>query len=205
MDKRKLHYFWRRLNKVSYWYFFIAFVVTLAVGVIALRNNNMEALELRERVIQADKEDGDVEAALRDLREFVHSHMNADLTTGTGIQHPVQLVHRYERLVNEERERVEEVNEQIYPTAQNICEQQYPGAAPTEQRINCIEDYVLQHGEQEERIPEALYKFDFASPRWSPDLAGWSLLASALFFILFITRFGLELWLKIMIKRSQNI
>jgi hypothetical protein len=39
-------------------------------------------IELREQVFEADKEDGDVEGALRELREHVHSHMNTDLASG---------------------------------------------------------------------------------------------------------------------------
>jgi hypothetical protein len=39
------------------------------------------------------------------------------------------------------------------------------------------------------KIPEALYKFAFVSPRWSPDLAGWSMLVSLLSAVAFIVTF----------------
>ena len=41
-----------------------------------------------------------------------------------------------------------------------------------------------------------LYQFDFVSPRWSPDLAGWSLLAVPLglasFVFTAVDRYGLK-------------
>ncbi len=200
MNKSRLHHLWTKIRTISYWYFFAAFVVSLTIGVIALRNNNLQAIELREKVLQVDEEDGDVEAALRELREFVYSHMNADLAGGTGIQHPVQLVHRYERLREKEQTRVEKANESIYPRAQAICEQRIPASVSGGPRVACIEDYVLQNGVKEKSIPDALYKFDFVSPRWSFDLAGISLLLSAIFFFLFIVRFGIEWWLKTFFK-----
>lgn len=190
MEKRKLHHLWTRIRLLSHWYFLAIAVIFLVIGVIGLRNNNLQAIELRDNVLQVDEADGDVEEALRELRDFVHSHMNANLSGGTGLQHPVQLVHRYERLVTAERERVEKENQAIYPEAQAVCERQFPGNAPSGQRIACIEEYVLQRGVQEKPIPDALYKFDFVAPRWSPDLAGWSLLLSGLFLFLFIVRFA---------------
>lgn len=196
MDKSKLHHFWKRLRPFSYWYFFIGFVVFATVGVFALRANNLRAIELRDQVLSVDEQNGDVEAALTELREFVYSHMNADLSSGTGIQQPVQLKYRYERLVEAEKARVEQSNSNIYTAAQAHCEALYPGSVSGGPRVPCIEQYVAEHGTTESAIPDALYKFSFVSPRWSPDLAGWSLVIAAIFFVLFVLRFILERWIK---------
>jgi hypothetical protein len=158
---------------------------------------------LRDAVIEADKNNADVETPLRVLREHVYSHMNADLSTGTGVQQPVQLKYRYDRLVAAEKARVEGANGNIYTQAQAECEKRYPAGqvgASGGGRITCIQDYVSSRGVSENPIPDALYKFDFVSPVWSLDLAGISLLISVLCFLLFVVRFTLEKWLQRRIK-----
>lgn len=168
----------------------------LGIGVYALRQNNLTAIRLRDAVIAADKENKDVEEPLRKLREFVYGHMNADLSSGTGVQHPVQLKYRYERLVAAEKARVDKANGAIYTRAQTYCEKRFPASVGGGGRIGCIEEYVTEQGEKQRAIPDDLYKFDFVSPRWSPDVAGLSLLFSAVCFFLFIVRFGLYKWMQ---------
>lgn len=192
MDKGKLHHIWRTLRPISYWYFLALAVIFGVIGVFALRQNNLNAVKLRENVNKVDEQNGDVEAALRDLREYVYAHMNTDLSSGTSIQQPVQLKYRYERLVATEKSRVEAANSKIYSDAQSICEQRFPASTSGGSRVPCIEEYVTAHGVKEQPIPDALYKFSFASPRWSPDLAGFSLLLSVVFLALFIIRFAVE-------------
>jgi len=95
-----------------------------------------------------------------------------------------------------EKARVEAANGNIYTTAQAECEKQFPAGVSGSGRIGCIEQYVSNNGVAENPIPDALYKFDFVSPRWSPDAAGISLLLGGVFFLLFVVRFTLERWLK---------
>jgi hypothetical protein len=95
-----------------------------------------------------------------------------------------------------EKERVSASNARIYTEAQNSCEKQFPGELSGRNRVPCIQDYVAKNGVQEQPIPDALYKFDFSSPVWSPDLAGWSLVVACLCGFLLIVRISLELWLR---------
>ncbi len=196
MDKRYLHHVWRKLRPISYWYFLVLFVIFAVIGAFALRQNNLTAIHLRDQVSVVDKENGDVEGALRELRAHVYGHMNANLSSGTGIQHPVQLKHRYDRLVAAEKARVDKANRNIYTKAQRHCERKYPASASGGPRVPCIAEYVTKHGEKQKSIPDDLYKFDFISPMWSPDLAGFSILLSGIFLVLFVIRFGMERWLK---------
>lgn len=200
VNKRHLHYIHRRLEPVSPWFFLCLLIVSVVVGVGALRQNNINMLKLREAVYAADKDDKDdkdVEAALRDLREYVHSHMNTDLSANSnGIYPPIQLKYRYERLVAAEKKRVSKANEAIYTRAQKYCEIRFPAGMSGSGRIPCIQNYVSERGEKEKTIPDALYKFDFVSPRWSSDLAGWSLVAAGFFLILFIVRLASEWWMR---------
>lgn len=45
-------------------------------------------------------------------------------------------------------------------------------------------------------IPDSLFKFDFISPAWSPDLAGFSLLGAALAFIMFVLKLITDAWFR---------
>jgi hypothetical protein len=199
MNKRKLHHIMVVLRPISHWYFLVICLVSLAVGIYGLRANNLKAIELRDKLLQVDKENGDVEVALRDLREFTYSHMNARLASDTGIYPPIQLKYRYERLVQAEKERAAGGSENIYNDAQKYCEQKFPAGLSGSNRLPCIKDYVDSRTaavKETQEIPDSLYKFDFVSPVWSPDMAGWSLVITAVAFLLFIVRVLGDRWLK---------
>lgn len=197
MNKRKLHHLWVKLRPVSYWYFLIGFIVTGLIAISALRQNNMEMIRLREAVKVADQTGNGVEEALQALRKHVYSHMNTDLTSGDNAIHPpIQLVHTYDRLTKGERERVAAHNKQVSDDAVRACEGRFP-AGQIQARAQCVQEHITQHSIKEQQtVPKELYQYDFVSPIWSPDLAGWSLLATAVLFVLFVLRFGLERWLK---------
>lgn len=202
MSNSKTKNFLTGKKPFSYKYLLILGLIFGVVGVLAYRQNNITALRLRDTVLEADKNNGDVETALKELREFTYSHMNANLSSGTGTQHPIQLVYRYERLVQVEKDRVAKANEQIYTEAQRFCEKKYPGSFSGGPRVPCIEDYVTKNGEKEKPIPDDFYKFDFVAPTWSFDLAGISLALSGLFLALFFLRFTLDKWLKHELKKQ---
>ena len=200
MDKRYLHHLWTRIRVVKTWYLFAAFLVFAIIAVVALRQNYTTMTQYRDVVYQADRDAGNVEKALQDLRAYVNAHMNTGLDAGNGVYPPVQLKYTYERLVKTEKDRVDAVTSQIYTDAQKQCEAQYPGSFSGGPRVPCIEQYIKSHGATARTIPDALYKFDFASPRWSPDLAGWSIVLSVLFLAFTILRFVLGRWLQTITK-----
>jgi hypothetical protein len=189
MDKRRLYHIWKGLRPIRPRYFFIAAGVSLAVSGFALRSNYQHMTKLRAAVYQADKDNGDVSKALTNLQHYVVRHMNTDLTTGPNpVYPPIQLQHTYERI---RAESTKANNSQIYTQAQAICEQQNPNDFSGRNRVPCIEAYVESHGVvRTQQIPDSLYKFDFLSPIWSPDLAGWSLVATTVFLIA-----GTVLWI----------
>jgi hypothetical protein len=197
MNKRKLHHVWRKTQKLSYRYFLVGFVLWATIAVFALRNNNLTALKLRDEVLQVDQQNGDVEASLRALREFIYGHMNTSLASSTSVYPPIQLKYRYERLVEAEKAKAPQSN----PTAdaQAYCEANFPESFYGAGRLPCIQNYIDTHPIQEAappNIPDSLYKFDFASPRWSPDLAGWSIVLAGLFGLTFVISFVLERWMQ---------
>jgi hypothetical protein len=201
MDKKSLHHLWTVIRPVKAWYLLALFLASTGVAVIALRDNNLTMIALREDVYQADKENKDVEGALQRLRAHVHAHMNTDLSSGdNAVYPPVQLKYTYQRLKQAEQERVKQASSQVYTEAQNYCESIQPSGFSGRGRIPCIEQYVSEHKVAESTIPDAMYKFDFVSPSWSPDLAGFSALASALFLLLAVLRIAAGRILKTLTK-----
>jgi hypothetical protein len=189
MDKRSLHHFWTVIRPVKVWYLAVLLVVSIGISVTALRSNNLTMVGLRDEVYQADEQNGDVEGALLRLRTYVHSHMNTDLSGGdNAVYPPVQLKYTYQRLKQAEQDRVKQASSQVYTDAQVHCERLYPSSFSGRARIPCIEQYVADHVVEEKAIPDAMYKFDFVSPIWSPDLAGFSVLVSGLLLLLLILR-----------------
>lgn len=199
MNKRHLHHLFVRLRPIRVWYFLVLFVISSVVALFAMRQNNLTALELRDNVLKADETGGDVEGELKKLREYTYSHMNARLSSDSGIYPPIQLKYRYERLLAAEKQRAASANDNLYNEAQASCEARFPQGLSGGNRIPCIQQYVDTHGKAESReqpIPDALYKFDFVAPVWSPDLAGWSLIVAGVSLVLLITRLLATLWFK---------
>jgi hypothetical protein len=188
-SKKQLHHAWRYIRPIKPLYLGIALLVIVSATVLALRINYQTMVTLRQSVYVADERNGDVEAALRDLRTYVYSHMNTDLTAGNNsVRPPIQLKYTYDRLVAAEQERVKAVNETIYSDAQAYCEAKYPQSFSGGPRVPCIQEYISSNGVQPQSIPDGLYKFDFVSPSWSPDAAGLLLILSAITALALVVR-----------------
>jgi len=190
MDKRQLHHFWTEVRPVRPQYFLAAAVVSGIVCVFSLRANNEHMIQLRDDVYAADKNNGNVEQALKNLQAYVYAHMNTDLAAGPNAVHPpIQLKYTYDRLVAAENARVQAANAHLYTNAQSYCQTLIPTGFSGRYREACINQYVTARGAKAQPIPKNLYEFDFVAPKWSPDLAGWSM-ALTIFFLLA----GLCLW-----------
>lgn len=186
MDRRKLHHIGRYIRHIHAWYFLIAAVLFGFMAVHALQQNNREMGVLREAVFTADRNNGDVESALRKLQVYVYDHMNTSVAAGPNATHPpIQLQYTYERLQAAQQAALGQNNSTLYNQALEECNRE--GQTTSGQAtINCIESYTSEHGVQLADIPDALYKFDFRAAKWSPDLAGWSLVLTVLCLIGFI-------------------
>lgn len=153
-------------------------------AITSLRSNNLNMIKLRQAVYDTDKSGGDVETALRNLRAYIYSHMNTDLSSGGNtIKPPIQLKFRYERLKEAEKQRVAAENAQTLASANAECEKKFPKGGVGSGRLPCVQDYLASAGAVEKPINDSLYKFDFLSPRFSLDKAGISIILSAVFFL----------------------
>lgn len=197
MNKRHLHHLWTRLRWLKPTYFLVLAILSVVICVFALRANNQQMIKLRDAVYAADKAATDVQKPLQALQAYVTTHMNTNLNAAnTSVYPPIQLKYTYDRLVQAQSDAAAAANTQLYTAAQHYCEQQNPTDFSGHNRVPCIEQYVQSHDTQLPVIPDALYKFAFVSPRWSPDLAGWSLLIAILSGVLFVTTFVAGRWLR---------
>jgi hypothetical protein len=197
MNKRYLHHIWTRLRPIKTGYLLTLFIVSAVVCVVALRGNNLHMLKLRDQVYTADKDNGNVEGALEQLRSYVGAHMNTSLTTDNGsVYPPIQLKYTYQRLVAAANSQNNSANSQLYTQAEDYCQSLNSDNFSGRSRVPCVENYVSTHGTSPSTIPSSLYEFDFVSPAWSPDLAGWSLLTTILLFVLTVLRFAAGYWFK---------
>jgi hypothetical protein len=184
-----------RLMHINPMYILVLAAVLGVVCVFSLRANNEHMAQLRSDVYQADRSGGNVQQALDNLQAYVTAHMNTNLDSGTGsVYPPIQLEYTYLRLVKQENQNAYAANAGLYTAAQNYCQQLDPTDFSGHNRVPCIEQYVSAHGSSVPTVPAALYEFDFLSPAWSPDVAGWSLLATVLCLVaaalLFAIQFG---------------
>lgn len=193
MKHRSSHKFKFIFKYLKPWYFLVIFLLALTTSVVALRANNEHMAVLRAQVYAADKKGVNVQAALNKLQAYVTRHMNTNLSTGTNsVYPPIQLKYTYERLIAAQSKEFLAGNAQLYTKAQNYCQTVIPMGTSDflgGPRVPCIENYVKSHGAKLAPISPALYQFDFISPTWSPDLAGWSIVVTTLSAIMLIVSF----------------
>lgn len=177
----------------------VAIVIVLGFlgSVYGLRQNNLRMVELRSAVFQADKDDGDIEGALRALRDHVINHMNADLTRDTVFsivgEKPIQLAYEYYRdaITNYQAVLVgNQDNLAVLGAARQVCEVEEIDIA---QRLSCVNEQVVERGGQNfprlDPPSKDFYVFDFESPGWSPDLAGFSIIVFGVGIFLLVVKF----------------
>ena len=161
-------------------------VLTAFLAIGGLRHNNQIMGQLRTAVFLADRDGGDVEAALRRLRDHVIHHMNADLvqnretTANSQTEKPIQLTYSYYRdSLAAHQTTVDQLSPEMavsLEAARAICE---VDTVPISERLTCLQTETQRLGgtgyPQIEPLVKDFYVFDYVSPDWSPDLAGWSI------------------------------
>jgi hypothetical protein len=153
-------------------------VMILATGylsVYALRRNNLGMLEKRQAVVDADTlgEADRIEAALQDLQKYVSRHMNTSAK--------VELRSSYQRdSLQAQRKALKKLgNVQLYRRAEADCADSGAGGATLAQ---CINDRLTGAAGDIVKLPDArLYRYSFAAPYFSLDLAGLLMLIFGVF------------------------
>jgi len=212
-DKRELRQKIRRIEKIKTWQLVILLLMAGFVAATFLRLNNVGMIERRDAVIKADQSGDDqaLEKRLYDLQRYVSSHMNANPDR-------IPLDHKYQRdnqKLKEEFEKQSDSNPygNVYKLAADVCDP--IGRAqgwrwPDPRYTNCLNQELEKYPsadllkDQFTPLPTAPYYHTFASPAWSPDFAGWSLVVCGLILLMIIVRLIILGVLKLLIKRQYR-
>ena len=190
-----LQYCWAKFRLLPSVLFLLLAITLGIISLSSLRSNNEHMLKLRTAVYDADKRGTGVQESLQYLQLYVTQHMNTKLDSGgNAVYPPVQLKYTYDRLVQQQGAAIQQANAAQYAEAQANCATGGTSVQDGRNQLTCVINYMQdKHNLTVPTIPDALYKFDFISPAWSPDLAGWSIVATAasafLFLVSFATRY----------------
>lgn len=177
MKSKRTNKVMARILSIKPFVFISLTLISLIICITALRSNNVHMIKLRSEVYAADQNNGDVAGALTNLQKYVTTHMNTNLSSDSNaVYPPIQLENTYKRLITAQSNDIANNNTQLYTEAENYCQIQVPNGFSGRYRIPCIEQYISSHSLKTVSIDQSLYEFDFISPTWSPDLAGFSLL-----------------------------
>ena len=189
-DKRQVRRSIRQLQKVKTWQLVILLVICGFIAATFLRLNNIGMANRRDAVMAVDKA-GDaamIQSRLYDLQRYVSSHMNASMGT-------IYLEDQYKRdsqKAIDAASGTDSPNGNIYKKAQEVCAPKFTHYSQA--YLQCTMDYLAQYAPADNPsstvvLPKAdLYRHSFASPLWTPDFAGWSVLACALIIVMIIGR-----------------
>lgn len=205
-DTRQVRRNIRNLQRVKTWQLFVLLILVGFIAATFLRLNNIGMAERREAVLAADKA-GDKEAIkgrLFELQRYVSSHMNADMGT-------IYLEGQYNRdsqaAINA-ASGDSNPNGNIYKKAQEVCAPRFRGYSQA--YLQCTVDYLSQFSPASSPatsvvLPRAdAYRHSFASPLWSADFAGLSVLVCALILLMIVARFIGLVTLRIMLKMRDR-
>lgn len=196
----------RNLRHIKTWQLVILLALAGFLAATFLRLNNIGMIQRRDAVLAADQagDVNDMHNRLLDLQQYVSGHMNA--STG-----PFYLEYQYGRDVQKaiaSAGNSSNPNGNIHAKADAVCRPQFSSWSLA--YVQCFTEELAKYPpspdpSQNVDLPSAqLYRYDFVSPRWSADFAGWSVLLCAVLLVIILMRivsYGiLSLVLKIRFK-----
>lgn len=193
-----------QLQRIKTWQLVIILILAGFVSATFLRLNNIGMVQRRDAVYAADKtgDNNVTQNRLYDLQRYVSSHMNTDMGSG------VYLTATYNRdkqaLLAKESNGP---NGNIYVKAQQVCAPRYHSWSPA--YVQCTVNELAKYPagvdlNKSVDLPRGPYQYNFASPQWSPDFAGWSVLVCVVILIMIIARFIGVVTLRILLRRHYK-
>ncbi len=208
-NKRQVKRSIKQLQRIKTWQLVVLLLLVGFVAATFLRLNNIGMSQRRTAVLEADKT-GDqtaIKSRLFDLQRYVSSHMNANMGT-------IYLEAQYERdseAASKAAASDSNPNGNIFKKAQDICAPRYSSlghfSTPYKQ---CVLDEISKYPAASEltsslKLPKAdAYRHSYASPLWSPDFAGFSILVCLLIIIVIVARLIGLMVLRIILKTRHS-
>jgi hypothetical protein len=203
-DKKRVKRSIKQLQRIKTWQLVLLLILALLLTATFLRLNNIGMIQRRTAVIEADK-NGDAEitqARLFDLQRYSAIHMNSN----TGV---VYLESQYRRDTQKAVNGTitDEPDDTINLKADRVCKRQYPGYSYA--YTQCVKTEVAKYppsaNQKSIKYPNpALYRNEFASPIWSPDFAGFSVILSGLIVTSILLRFIGLVFLRLLLRRHYS-
>lgn len=195
------------LQRVKTWQLLVLLLLAGFISATFLRLNNIGMVERRTAVINADKAgNGDVTIQrLYDLQRYVSAHMNTDMGKG------VYLEESYKRDSQKALDAAsgdQNPNGNIYKKAQEVCAPRFSHYSAA--YLQCTTSELAKYPAASDllgsvKLPTAdSYLHDFVSPIWSPDFAGFSLVACVVLIVLIIARLVSIGILKLLLRRHYK-
>ena len=206
-NKKQVRRSLKQLQRVKTWQLVILLILMSFVTATFLRLNNIGMVERRTAVLAADNAgiSTTTQARLYDLQRYVSAHMNTDMGKGVYLEFTYKndVQDAYINASNEGNP-----NGNIYKKAQEVCAPQFTSYSYA--YLQCTTGELAKYPEGTDLIslvnlPTAnSYLHVFASPLWSPDFAGWSLLVSVVIFIMIIARLASVAVLKMILHHHYK-
>ena len=203
-----------KLHKVKTWKLLLVLIPLLFIDATLLRIDHVRMTELRDAVLEADKNEDDeaVSEGLEELKNFVFSNIvinvvddngEQEVTFGTG---PFYLEHQYIRAANKALEEAEKTiaddsnpNGNVYQMASEVCRPQAIANGWSwndANYINCMVGEIQKYPAADEisdtiaaSLPSTeLYRKNYASPLWAPTFAGLMLLITLIVIVVIFIR-----------------
>lgn len=205
-DRRRVKQSIRQLQRIRTWQLLVLLVLVGFVAATFLRLNNIGMIQRRDAVLAADKagEQAIIQSRLYDLQRYTAAHMNSD----TGSFYLEQQYRRDAQQAVDAAKNDDNPNGNINVKAEAVCKPQYTVWSPA--YVQCFADELAKYPPspdpaQNVSLPStSLYHHDFAAPLWSPDFAGWSVVAVLAILLMIIARLVSLGVLRLLIKHHYR-
>lgn len=206
IDRKKLQSRLNTLRHIKTWQLFIILIFMVLISASLLRLNNLNMVDMRKAVTHAD--DGgnkeEIKQSLLDLQKYVSSHMNTNLAGGIYLEASYQ---RDRAIAIERASDQENPASEVYKQASIDCRSRFQGGVESYRNdyVACVQERVAALGSADEiasaNLPQVEnYHYNFVSPLWSPDLAGFSVAVCALIVLVIFSRWIVLLILRLLLS-----
>jgi len=210
-SRRRIRTWLHRVRALKNWQLLVLLLIMTIVSATLLRLNNLGMVERRTAVINAD-EKGDKEVLrtrIVELQGYISSHMNTSLTGG------LYLAKTYERdrdAALAAAASATNPSSAVYQQASIECRQRWKGGVASFRNdyVQCVVEKVGSLAPQTDptaglKLPKAdAYRINFASPLWTPDIAGFSVLICALLILAIIVRTTSVIILRLLLRKHYR-
>ncbi len=199
----------RALRHIKMWQLIALLIIAGIASAELLRENNLGMIERRNLVKMADEQgdEANIRTALTELQYYVTTHMNTDMgDRGVYLEKTYQRA--YERSIQKGLAD-DSASRNLYEQADRECHGVFNRTQSFPAYTQCVaEKLAPQQGNDPManiRSPSVdLYRYNFVSPAWSPDVAGVVVAITFLLILLIVGRIILYWALYLFLKRRHQ-